>query len=780
MIGLLVVAQLAVVSHAPDTATSCAPITVTVAARAPGSVAPQIVPRIAASPFQLLKSTVVSRVERDGVGRPTSLTEGTFIVATSAAGRVPLPVFAARVGAHEVVATPSPVNVEAAGVLPPVVIVRAWLDRANAGGGVDTLYVGQQVDYVVDVQLNESARQRLRRNPTFFPPEMPGVLAYDLAPPAALTRVGRRCFETLSYRRALFPLFAGRTAIAPAALTYSLPLSTSFFSREESFELRTDSVRFLAQDVPLAGRPPEFAGAVGALGATTRLSTPGARMGDPVVLTLRLEGTGNVKLWPRPALSLGWATIASGGERVQVDTSRAVVRGVKEFDWLLTPRQAGRQEVTTLSYPYFDPEQRKYSTATTTTIGLDVASASLAAIDSTPTARLAIRRTLRGEIAPPMPSRPWFWILLAMAPLPATVRRVRNRVRGRGTALSAMRRLSLATEAKDTLPARSVRRLFLDAIAERVPSAAGPTERTRFVRALRHSGVTDVTANAAGDLLHRLDSAAFSSSGVIDRNALAESAALVSAIDAQAVRVRQPASARRISILVLIASLSAPMLHAFPDGVANSFRQGVEAYDQREFPRSQQLFERVVARAPRAVDAWSNLGAVAYARGDSAGAVRAWQRTLRLDPLDAEARERLNAVHPPVLRAPGYVAPLPVNALAIAALLFWIGAWAMLALPPARRPANGRALAGGGLAIALVLLATTVEVHQRLDARGLAVLRSDRLLLEAPGSSTAIASAVLGETGMLGAREGAWVRLTLDATRVGWVPMSGVLVLEDR
>jgi hypothetical protein len=129
-----------------------------------------------------------------------------------------------------------PVQVHSGEALPPTVLVRAWLDRSGRGTPADTLYVGQQVDYVVDVQLNESARQRLRRNPTFFPPEMPGVLAYDLAPPAALTRVGRRCFETLSYRRALFPMFAGRTTIAPAALTYSLPLSTSFFSRER--ELR--------------------------------------------------------------------------------------------------------------------------------------------------------------------------------------------------------------------------------------------------------------------------------------------------------------------------------------------------------------------------------------------------------------------------------------------------------------------------------------------------------------------------------------------------------------
>ena len=46
-------------------------------------------------------------------------------------------------------------------------------------------------------------------------------------------REGQRCFETLSYRRALFPLFPGETVIPPATLSYSLPLSTSFFSREE-------------------------------------------------------------------------------------------------------------------------------------------------------------------------------------------------------------------------------------------------------------------------------------------------------------------------------------------------------------------------------------------------------------------------------------------------------------------------------------------------------------------------------------------------------------------
>lgn len=776
MIGLLLAAQLVVVAHAPDTATACAPIEVSVAARVAGGVAPHIAPAGLGASVQLLNSRVVTRVERDGAGQPSSITEATFTFTSAGFGRTALPQFIATAGALRAVSNASVVDLRSSGVLPPTVLVRAWLDRGN-GSAADTLFVGQQVDYVVDVQLNESARARLRRNPTFFPPEMPGVLAYDLAPPAALSRVGRSCFETLSYRRALFPLFAGRTAIAPAALTYSLPLSTSFFSREESFELRTDSVRFVALDLPVRGRPAEFAGAVGALGATSRVSAAGARMGDPVVLTLRLEGMGNVKLWPRPPLAVSWATVAEGGERVQVDTSHARVRGAKEFDWLLTPRQAGRQQVPAITYPYFSADRRAYDSTRTTPLSLDIAAAVLVAADSTPASRLAIRRTLREETPESIPSRPWYWLLLAVAPVPAVFRRARNRTRTKADRREPIRRLKQAVAREEALTARDMRRLYLDAVTERVPQASGATRRDVFVRELRRAGVTADSADAAGQLLDRLDAAAFSAAGAIEPQALREVDAAFSAIDAEAVRPRASIPLRPLVILLATTAL-AGALHALPDGITATFTQGVEAYDHGAYTTSQRYFARVAARAPRAVDGWANLGASAWSRGDSAAAVRAWQRALRLDPLDAEARRNLDLVQPPLVRAPGFVPPLPVNALALAALVCWVGAWAMLVVPPTKRPRNGRPIAGGALATGLVLLAGALEMRDRLDPAGLAVMRSSGVLLEAPGSQTATASATVGETGRLDAREGAWVRIALDNSRAGWVPVANVLPLD--
>ncbi len=778
MIGPLLLAQIAMVAHGPDTATTCAPIDITVAARVAGTVAPYVEPPRTSGSFQLLRSSIVSRVELDGAGQSSAIAEATFVVATDAAGRVTIPPFVASLGNVRAAASVAPIQIHASAGGLPAVIVRAWLDRAGRTTPSDTLYVGQQVDYVVDVQLNEAARQRLRRNPTFFPPEMPGVLAYDLAPPVALSRSGRRCFETLSYRRALFPLFAGRTVIAPAALTYSLPVSTSFFSREENFELRTDSVRFVAEEAPASGRPREFLGAVGALDASSRVASTTARMGDPVVVTLRLEGAGNVKLWPRPPLSLDWATIANGNERVQVDTSQARVRGTKEFDWLLTPRQSGKREIPSLDYVYFDADKHAYAASRSAAISLDVAPAALAAVDSAPVARLAVRRALRDELPTPAPSRPWFWITFAIAPVPATVRRVLARRLGRKGAQSAVRRLTAAAGQNTSMTARQIRRLFLDAVVERVPEAAGCTHGHAFRRALRRAGVTEVTSESASVLFDQLDRAAFSPAGAIEDDTVKRAASVARDVDAEAVRLMGARAGAVVVVAVLISLGAATVLSARPDGVDRMFSEGVSAYDRAEYPEAERAFSRVVTQAPRAVDAWANLGTSAWSRHDSAGAVRAWQRALRLDPLDADVRDRLEAAATTSIRSTGYVPPVPESAVALTALMLWVAAWLLLIVPAARRPRHARAIAGGSVVSAVVLLGVALETRERLDLRGLGVVRSSRMLVAAPGSSVAAASATIGEIGRFGAREGAWVRIALDGDRAGWIPAASVLPLE--
>jgi hypothetical protein len=433
--------------------------------------------------------------------------------------------------------------------------------------------------------------------------------------------------------------------------------------------------------------------------------------------------------------------------------------------------------VPKIDYQYFDAERGQYATASAPPLSLDVATASLATVDSAPVPRLGIRRSLREEEPPPIASRSWYWILLAVAPVPAALRRARGKTRLRTERRSALRRIKSLSK-KDRLTARELRKLYLDAVGERVPSTIGATQREMFARALRRGGVTPETADLAGAFLERLDAAAFSASGRIGDDAGGEAAKLASAIDLQAVRPLPVSSVVHAVIGLACVAGIATAAFALPRGASETFTRGVEAYDHSAFTTSQRLFARVVARAPRATDAWANLGTAAWSRGDSAAAVRGWQRALRLDPLDGDARDRLDAVQPPLLRAPGYVPPLPADAVALAALACWLGAWATLIVSPARRPRNARAISGGALALGVVLLLGALEVEDRLNPSGLAVLRTSRLLLEAPGSQTAAASGNVGETGRIGAREGSWVRIALDGARAGWVPAASVLPMD--
>jgi tetratricopeptide (TPR) repeat protein len=776
VIGLLLVAQIGIVARAPDTATSCLPFEVTIAATVPGATVPRI-EMPAGSAFQLLRMRVASRLEQDAAGKPTTFTEVTFLLATGATGRVAIPSLSVTGDGATARSTAMLVDVRPAETSSPIVLVRSTLD-AGAGRRPDTLYVGQQVDYVVDVQLNETARQRLRHNPTFFPPEMPAVLAYDLAPPAPVQRDSRHCFETLSYRRALFPLFPGATRIPPATLTYSLPLSTSFFSREESFELRTDSVQFVAIEPPPQGRPADFTGAVGSLQASTRLDEPSGRMGDPVVLTLRLAGTANVKLLPRPLVTIDWATVALGEERVTVDTLSPRVRGTKEFDWLLTPRRSGSLRVPSVRYPYFDPARGAYDVAVTDPSTFDVSAATLASADTGAATRLPIRRALREERPAPLPTRDWYWATLLLAPIPATLRRIFVRRRRTAAAQSASRRLRAFRTARRPPTPRELRRTYLDALRERVPTVgAGAPAREPLARLLRRAGVTDATAQAAETILDNLDGAAFSPSGVVDPQLVTRAIENAAAVDAEA--VRPPSTTGPIIATVLLGALVASSAAAMPDAVLRTFNDGVRAYERGEFGSAQRLFARASARAPRAVDAWANLGAAAWARGDTAHAVLGWQRALRLDPLDEETRGRLDGVQPPLIGAPSYVPPVPVDALALAALVLWSAAWLSFAIQAVRRTPHLRPLAGGALALAVVALAAALELQDRTDLRRLGIVRGSRDLLDEPAPSGApMAAAAAGEVGALGVREGAWVRLSLGGGRAGWLPVAAVLPLE--
>jgi tetratricopeptide (TPR) repeat protein len=338
-----------------------------------------------------------------------------------------------------------------------------------------------------------------------------------------------------------------------------------------------------------------------------------------------------------------------------------------------------------------------------------------------------------------------------------------------------VKRLRAVAAARANVPARELRRLFLDALRERVPAVGNAREP--LARVLRRAGVSDDAALEAETLLARLDGAAFSGTGALDDRAARDAAELAEMVDREAL---PSTSAHRAltgaSMLLFVAAMAT---YAAPEGAEQSFAQGIQAYQRGQFAIAERRFAAAATLAPRAVDAWVNLGVAAWEAADTAQASRAWQRALRLDPLESETRERIALIQSLGPRSATYVAPISLDVLAGVVLALWLGGWLVLALPDRWRPSAARGVARGAIALALVGMAGVFELRDRLGARDLVVVQRGRALLDAPAADAAVvAPLAAGEAGRLGAREAGWVHVTFDDVRGGWVPAGEVTPID--
>lgn len=782
LIVLGIAAQLAIVAHAPDTVAACDAVEVAVAVRARGAEMPRIIAP-SFGPFDVLRAgTPIVRYD----GRSSFTIEASWVVTTDRAGRFTIPPFEARTSRTRVVSAPIVMTVRPArGRGTPVVVTRARVDTSGyldvrATAAAETVYVGQQATYEVAVFLNQTVRDRLRRNPTFYPPEMQAMLAYDLPAPltAVRPRSGSQCFDALVYRRALFPLVAGRLVIPPAQLVYNTGLSPMMYTREESHELQTDSVTIIAIEPPAAGRPQEYVGAVGDVRLETRLDTAPSRVGDPMLFTVRVLGTGNVKLFPRPGVAVPWAGLIPADERVRVDSTSARVAGVKEFDWVLTPRLAGEFDLPPIRYGYFDPSRRRYAVALTDALKVRVAQGALASSDTGAVeGALGIRMRYGGASWPPLHSQPAFWLVMALMPVPALVARARRRsvtLRQRAAETS----LALLSAPLSDAPV-ALRRQFVRAMAARI--GCNPEDFTHpgaFERSLRRAGVSSETAARAEALLRQLDAAAYAASRTTPAGAARDARNVARAVDEEALaRSELPFW---IPVLLVAGLLTLVGTAVAADLASAHFARGVSAYVSKDYPAARAAFADAATMEPRAADAWANYGTASWTLNDTAAAVLGWRQALAIDPSAEDVRQRIALPRDEGPTAPGWVPAIPRDAPTWLFVALWISAWTLAWF--ARRPHPWAARWPVPLTVtALIVGLVTIELQARIAGTRLAVVRQASALSSDPALGMDRGPALgAGEMVQVTGRRGAWTLIEAAGDREGWVPSSQLLPLDER
>jgi BatD DUF11 like domain len=156
--------------------------------------------------------------------------------------------------------------------------------------------------------------------------------------------------------------------------------------------------------VPSDGRPADFTGAVGSFNVSTDITPLTAAAGDPLTVRLRVSGAGN---FDRVSSEMfkhldDWKTYPP---KASFQASDAVgYRGEKTFEQPVIAPKPGAHTLPALAFSYFDPVARRFQTAVSTPITVNVASA---LADAAPAANAAgLAQANASSLVPPRPDHP--------------------------------------------------------------------------------------------------------------------------------------------------------------------------------------------------------------------------------------------------------------------------------------------------------------------------------------------------------------------------------------
>jgi hypothetical protein len=617
----------------------------------------------------------------------------------------------------------------------------------------DTVVLGEQVDLVVVAWFPRSVRSRLRNPPTLRPPQLQGAWSYQRPSPAgiALSRqVNGIWYDLFVHHQAVFPLTVGVVNIGSAMVSFTLPLTYSFLSRELRHEVETRPLGVYVYPRPA----PRVQGFLGAAGTGLRLEFDvdalEVALGGAISMAVTLAGTGNVALWPEP--SIAWPAglrVYPGDVEVSVAAEGGKLGGTKTFNYLAVADSVGAYGIPATAYAYYDTERRRYVELRTDPVAIVVAGGApggaLLRGARPPLIHAPGRPIVRRHLTA-IPGLAWALGFL-LAPLVAGLLRTIPRLRLR---LSA-RRARLRAPRGD--PLSRLERQFTGVLGSLV-AHAHLRDAEELADALRAAGIEAPVASHAARVRDRLQWALYGPADTTDPDELtAEVQEVLRALLGNAPQ------GRRSGVVAAVILLTMGIVPALG---AQSPERLYEAGAARVAADS---FARRTASEPEVARHWHNLGSALYRLGDHAGARAAWVRAARLEPRHPVV-SLVHGLVPPSDRRSAeltWVSPITPYEALLAALLLWVVGWVLVTL---RRRARTVALVFG---LAALAGGYAMWVGDRY-AKPVAIVRGDDVPLRtAPYGSAPAARPLSGGSAVLVEREqGAWA-LVRRGREEGWL-----------
>jgi BatD DUF11 like domain len=141
---------------------------------------------------------------------------------------------------------------------------------------------------------------------------------------------------------------------------------------EKQITVTSDPDGLKVLELPAAGRPAGFAGAVGSFEVSSQLSAATTAAGDPLTLRLKVTGTGNFDRVNSAMLGevYGWKTYKPTAKFQPADS--VGYSGEKDFEQAVIPMQPGKQTMPALAFSFFNPDTKQYETKLTAPLSVEV------------------------------------------------------------------------------------------------------------------------------------------------------------------------------------------------------------------------------------------------------------------------------------------------------------------------------------------------------------------------------------------------------------------------
>lgn len=127
--------------------------------------------------------------------------------------------------------------------------------------------------------------------------------------------------------------------------------------------VQSQPLKFNIRPFPEKEKPADYSGAVGSFSLEAALDKDSVQTNDPVTLTVKIQGRGNIKMVPPPNLSIPPDFERYGPETGDyVNKSGGYITGGKTFKYLLVPRFPGNHKIAPIVFSYYDPGKKRYIT----------------------------------------------------------------------------------------------------------------------------------------------------------------------------------------------------------------------------------------------------------------------------------------------------------------------------------------------------------------------------------------------------------------------------------